>query len=193
VDSEIKALKNEDKRLRESIASYQQRIENTPRREQELQEIAPDYLPTKEQYYALLKGYQEAQLANGLEQQQSGQEFRILDPAIPETQPAAPDRNRLLLFGLMFSLGMAVVAVVLAEYLDASFHTLDELRAFTKLPVLVAIPKIVTATDIRHRWGRFLLGCFLTMAGLVLIVMASNYIAHENHQLALMLVRSRPG
>jgi len=193
VDSEIKALKKEEEHLEKEMAVYQRRIENAPKREQELQEIAPDYLTIKEQYATLLKRYQEAQFAEGMEQQQqSGEEFRILDPAIPAVQPAGPNRTRLLLFGLMASLGMAVSAIVLAERLDGSFHTVDELRAFTKVPVLVVIPKIVTTADNYRRWRRFLLGCLLAMAGLALIVAICYFIAVDNKQLVLMLVHSRP-
>jgi polysaccharide chain length determinant protein (PEP-CTERM system associated) len=190
VDSEINELEREERRLEKELAVYQERLENAPKREQELQEIAPDYLAIKDQYNILLKQYEEAQLAKSVEQQQSGEEFRILDPALPPTQPAAPNRSRLLLLGLMFSLGMAAGAVVLVEQLDTSFHSVDDLRAFTKLPVLMNIPKIMTPQDVRRKRWRFLLRCLLALAGLMFVVAISYFLFKNNQQLALMLMRS---
>lgn len=191
VDAEIKALKDEEKSLRQAIATYQRRVENTPKREQEFQELSRDYETTKELYRSLLKRYEDAQLAESMEQRQKGEQFRILDPAIPPKEPAAPKRLQLILMGFLLSFGLAAGAVVLAEQLDTSFHTVDELRAFTKVPVLVSIARIVTEADNdRKRW-RFCLGVTTVMLGLALIVGASYYIAHGNKQLVWMLARGR--
>src|SRR5262245_48433398 len=68
VGTELKILKDEEGRLRDSIAAYQARVENVPRREQEFKELARDYDSTRELYNSLLKRYDEAQLAQSMEQ-----------------------------------------------------------------------------------------------------------------------------
>src|SRR5437899_1137953 len=130
VEAEIRIVKGEDQRLRDGIAAYQARVENVPRREQEFRELSRDYESTRELYQSLLKRYEEAQLAESMEQRQKGEQFRVLDPAVPSPEPAAPNRLRLLLTALLGSLGLAVGVVVLAEHVDTSFHTVDDLRAF---------------------------------------------------------------
>src|SRR5256886_1397244 len=130
IDAETRILKGEEKHLRAAIATYQARIDNVPRREQEFKEFSRDYESTRELYQSLLKRYGEAQIAESMEQRQKGEQFRILDPAVPAREPVAR-RVRLMLMGLMLSLGLAAGAVVLAEQLDTSFHTVDELRRFT--------------------------------------------------------------
>ena len=52
-EAELKILKAEEQRLRGAIAAYQARVENTPKREQEFQEISRDYETTKELYQSL--------------------------------------------------------------------------------------------------------------------------------------------
>lgn len=168
VETEIKALKAEEDRLRRDIVVYQRRVENAPQREQEFQETSRDYDTTKELYHSLLKRYEDAQLAESLEQRQKGEQFRILDPAIPKG-PVAPDRLRLILMGLMLSLGLAFGVVVLAEQLDTSFHSVDDLRSFSRAPVLVSLPLIVTATDVRRRRWRLGLGA---AAAIVVVALA---------------------
>jgi succinoglycan biosynthesis transport protein ExoP len=189
-EADIKVFKGEERRLKDSIATYQARVENVPRREQEFRELSRDYESTRELYQSLLKRYEEAQLAESMEQRQKGEQFRVLDPAIPNLEPAAPNRFRLLLMGLIGSLGLAVGAIALAERIDTSFHTLDDLRAFSAVPVLVSIPKIVTQTDLRRTQWRTRLAASAACVGLVLIVGAAYFTAHGNERLVSLLARS---
>jgi G-rich domain on putative tyrosine kinase len=189
VQTELKVLKTEEGRLRESIATYQARVENVPRREQEYKELSRDYDSTRELYGSLLKRYEEAQLAESMEQRQKGEQFRVLDPAVPNLQPAAPNRVRLVIMALMASLGLAVGAVLLAEHVDTTFHEVDDLRAFSNVPVLVSIPRIVTRTDLRRRWWRMRLTAMTVLVGLALIVGVSYFIAHGNERLILLFTR----
>jgi len=186
-ESEIKLLKVEEQRLRVAIAGYQARLENTPKREQEFQELSRDYESAKQLYDTLGKRYEEAQLAESMEQRQKGERFRILDPAIASQIPAAPNRPRLFIVSLVLSLGLGVGALVLAEMLDTSFHSVSELREFSIVPVLVSIPKIVTDTDRRRQQRRFRLAAAGAMLGLVLIAGVSYFVGRGNEQLVQML------
>jgi hypothetical protein len=121
-----------------------------------------------------------------MEQRQKGEQFRILDPAVPSGIPAAPNRLRLFIVGLVLSLGLAGGALMVAEMLDTSFHSVKELREFSIVPVLVSIPRIVTDAD-RHRQQRWFRAAAGTMLGLVLIAGASYFIGHGNEQLVQML------
>jgi uncharacterized protein involved in exopolysaccharide biosynthesis len=189
LQTELKILKAEEGRIRGAIDLYQARVENVPRREQEFIEISRDYESTRELYASLLKRYEEAQLAATMEHRQKGEQFRILDPALPNTEPAAPNRLRLLFLTLAGAVGLAIVVTVLVENLDTSFHSVDELRTFSKAPVLVSIPRIVTRTDSRRRWWRMRLAatgalvCLVTIAGVVYVA------AHGNEGLVLLLAR----
>ena len=166
-------------------------MENTPRREQEFQAISRDYDSTRELHQSLLKRYEEAQLAENMEQGQKGEHFRLLDPAVASTVPAAPNQPRLFLMLLVLSAGAAAGAAVLAETLDTSFRSAKELSAFTGIPVLARIPRITTEADRAERTHRFHRAAAAAAVGLVLIVSASYFIAHDNEPLVRMLDRGR--
>ncbi len=169
---EIKALKAEERHLGRSITDYQQRVENTPRREQELQVLLRDYETTQDLYRELLKQQEEAKLAASLEQRQQGEQFRLLAPATPPKTPAAPPRPQLFLGGLMLSLALGIGVVFLVDTLDSSFHVVDDLRNFSPIPVLVSLPRIVTRADARrHRW-RFGLATVSVVLGLGLLAVS---------------------
>ena len=187
VDTEAQGLKGEENQIRASLASYQRRVEETPKREQEFLELSRDYESTKSLYGSLLKRHEEAQIAESMEQRQKGEQFRILDPALPDQRPAAPNRTRLLLVGLALALGLAAGVAVLAEQLDTSFHGVDELRAFTQAPVLASIPRIVTPADARRRRWRLQLGGLTVALAVALVVAASYYLARGNEALVALM------
>lgn len=186
-EGELNALREEEKTLRQAVATYQRRVDNAPHREQEFQELSRDYKTMKELYNALLQRYQEALVAASMEQGQKGDQFRLLDQAIPATRPAAPNRLRLLLIGLMLSCTLAAGVVALAERRDTSFHAVNELRTFTKVPVLVSIPQIVTTTDASRRLRQ----AGLALLGLAILVGATYYSAQGSEQLVWMFDWSR--
>jgi polysaccharide chain length determinant protein (PEP-CTERM system associated) len=190
VDAEIGALKAETGRLRKDLAAYQARVEKTPGREQEFQSLARDYDSTKDLYQSLLKRYDEARLAESMEQRQKGEQFRVLDPATASERPVAPDRMRLILMGLLLSLGLAVGVAMAMEQIDTSFHTVDDLRAFTTVPVLVSIPPVITKADqIRSRWRSKVVALSVAV-GLVGVVALAYFVAKGNEQLAWLLIKT---
>ncbi len=189
VEADIKVFKGEEKRLRDGIAAYQGRVENVPRREQEFRELSRDYDSTRELYQTLLKRYEEAQLAENMEQRQKGEQFRVLDPALPNTEPAAPNRRQLLVVALLVSIGLALAAVMLAEKINTSFHAVDDLRSFSEIPVLVSIPLILTQTALQRRRWRMWLGVAATAVLLIAIVGTSYVAAHGNERLVSLLGR----
>ncbi len=186
-ETELRLLKADDGRLRNALANYQIRIDNAPKRELDFAEVTRDYDTTKELYQTLLKRYGEAQIAVHLEQRLKGEQFRLLDPALPASTPAAPNRLKLLLLSLALSVGLAVGGLVLAEIRDTSFHSVDALRAFSTVPVLVAIPQIVTEADVLKRRTRFRLVLGGAVLGLLLTAGVSYFIAHDNQQLTNLL------
>ena len=188
-ETELKILKAEEGRLRTAIGNYQARVENVPQREQEYIQLARDYETTRELYNSLLKRYEEAQLAESMEQGQKGEQFRVLDAAVPSTEPVAPNRLRLLIITLAGSVGLGIAAALAVEYLDTSFHSVDDLRGFSNAPVLVSIPRIVTPKDSRRRWWRMRLAATAAIAGLVTIAGIGYLAAHGNEGLTSLLAK----
>src|SRR6266540_3633986 len=189
-ETESNVLTNEAKRLRSTIGLYQSRVDNVPRREQEYKGVFRDYESTRELYQSLLKRYEDAHLAESMEQRQKGEQFRILDPAVPPREALAK-RYRFIGVALLVSLMLAAGAVALAEQLDTSFHSMDDLRRFSLVPVLASIPPIASEADTARQHRRFRLGAVAAVLGLVLVVVTSYLVATGNEQLVWILVQGR--
>jgi polysaccharide chain length determinant protein (PEP-CTERM system associated) len=184
---EARATSEEINNLNRQIAGYQRRIENTPRREQELALITRDYETTREMFRSLLAKRGEAGIAADLEHRQKGERFRIIEPAAFPERPVGPNRLRLLMVGLALALGAAVLAVVLAEQVDTSYRTAEEVRASLPVPVLSVIPKISTDRD-RARLARQRRLATAAVAVALLLVAGSSFaVAHRNEALVSLL------
>jgi protein tyrosine kinase modulator len=189
VETELKLARADEQRLKRSIQTYQTRLDNAPQREQAYLDATRDYQSTKELYQSLMKRYEEARLGESMEQRQKGEQFRILDSAVASSTPAAPRRFRLLFASLAVSLVLGGGAMVLAEVLDTSFHSTAALRAYTTVPVLVTIPRIVTEADTRRSRWRFRFAAIGVGVGLVVLAGSAFLLAHGNEQLAQLLSR----
>lgn len=187
LDVEVEKLKKDEADLRQTISNVERRLESVPEREQEFGRLTRDYQAAKDLYDSLLKRYDEAQLGENLETDRHGEQFRLLEDALPPSAPVAPNRLRLMIVGLIFALAAGVGAVLAAEQLDPSFHGAEELREFTSVPVLASIPKIGPG-HIRRAAG-FTLAAATVIAVVAIVATLSVHAARGNEEIVWMLVR----
>lgn len=187
-EQEIKSLRDEEGRLRAEIADYYRRIEGAPAQEKEFQRLSRDDQTTRDLYNALLKRFEEAQLKASSDPSEG---LRILDPAPVPKEPVAPDRFRLIFMALALSLALAAGVALFVEHIDASFHAVEDLRAFTRVPVLASIPRIPTRGDERRRRRRRGAAAVSIIVGLGLILGGARELARGNEQVVRLLAKGR--
>jgi len=188
-DAELERLRQEERQVRAELSAYDRRLETTPLREREEEQLRVAHAGAKAHYDSLLARFEEAQLAESFEQTNAGEAFRILEQALPPTLPIAPNRARLLFMVALLAVGAAVGAMVVAEHLDTSFHTVDEVRQFTRVPVLAAIPNIEAGRGPFRRaaWNALTMTAILGVcAGLA---SGAAVLARENAGMVWILVR----
>ncbi|TLZ79017.1 MAG: hypothetical protein E6K11_07535 [Methanobacteriota archaeon] len=192
IEAELKVLQSNEQAVRREIARYEQRVNNASGRTQEFQRLSEDYATAKSLYQSLLQRLQDAQLAAASAQQRlQGEQFSILDPAVPSSEPVGPHRLLLMAMGLFLSAVAAIGTAYAAEWMDTSFHSIDDMRAFTSVPVLVSIPPILTETDLRRRGRRFrwsVLAATLGVGGFATLV---SHLHRVNEVLARLLTSAR--
>jgi hypothetical protein len=92
----------------------------------------------------------------------------------------------LLLIGVGAALGCAIAAVVIAEKLDSTFHSPDELREAVDVPILATIPQVTSGVQVKVRR---MLVAGAALAGLVLIGAGSWYFAAGNEAITRLTTR----
>jgi polysaccharide chain length determinant protein (PEP-CTERM system associated) len=148
------ALAIED--LNQKIKEYQERVERTPKREQELLTLNRDYRNIQESYNSLLNRKLEAEISVNMEKKQKGEQFRIIDRAVLPIKPVSPNVKRLFLMSALAGLGLGAGFIFLLDLLNTSIKQPKDYESILGLNVLATIPKMDNHKDImlrRVNWG----------------------------------------
>jgi len=175
---EIDNLTKDENRLKEKIAQYQERLNDTPVREQQLAGMMRDYELLKSNYSDLLKKQLESGLAMSLEKHQEGQQFRVVDPPSLPMLPSSPQRLKMSMGGAAGGLGLGLGLAFLLEMTQGSFYSEKRLRDRLKIPLVVGIPILLTRREARRRTWK---GAVEWVAGstVVLIMLAAEYYVYR--------------
>ena len=164
---EVERLSKDEKQLKKDISQYQQRLNLTPVREQQLAGILRDYNLLKQNYADLLGKEQQSQLAMSLEKQQEGQHFRLVDPPSLPTVPSSPQRMKISLGGAGAGVFLGLALACLLDMRDHSLRTEKDLGRYFPSTLVLGIPLIVLPFEERRRtWKR----AFEYLAGTILVV-----------------------
>ncbi len=146
---EIQDLEEDIRKLKYRIKIYQQRIERTPKREEELIALNRDYNNIQASYSSLLNRKLEAEIAVSMEKKQKGEQFGILDRAYMPQEPVSPNIKRLFMLAVMAGLGIGAGLIFLLDYFDTSLKNPDEFESDLGVSVLATVPKIYHKKDLR--------------------------------------------
>jgi len=139
---EIRQKENEIAELARQIELYQQRVENTPKREQEMVSLNRDYGNIKESYDSLVQRKLEAEISVNMEKKQKGERFRIIDNATLPEKPYSPNVEMLFLLSVASGLGIGGGLIFLFDFLNTSLKLPQDYETQFGLPVLATIPSI---------------------------------------------------
>ncbi|OPZ77142.1 MAG: tyrosine kinase [bacterium ADurb.Bin431] len=171
INVEIANLERDAARIKARIGEYQQRVENTPKAEQEMATLQRDYQITQENYQRLLDRLYEARRAESLEKRQQGEQFRVLDLAQPPRAPVRPNFLRLGLVFLVLGLGSGSGLLLLMELMDNTVKGIRQVEELSgNIPCISAVPLAMTEAD-KDRSRRKTM--ILIAANIVVVVVGS--------------------
>jgi polysaccharide biosynthesis transport protein len=176
---DIQNRKREIAALASEMQAYQNRLKDTPLREQQLAELTQQYNQSRLNYEDLLGKKNGSALATDMERAQQGEQFTLLDPPARPNSPYFPNRLLTTLVGLAAGLMAALAFAFTRESLDDHIHADVEVSKIAKVPILVAIPPLVTAHEaITRRWrtiGEFACAALVFVMATVSAVVAYVY------------------
>jgi polysaccharide chain length determinant protein (PEP-CTERM system associated) len=157
VEAEMKLAKGEIERQQKMLAENEQqiasivdRINNVPGVEVELGAIERDYQIKKTALDELLQQQQRIALGAEATREQQGEGIEVIDAANLPSQPVAPKRLLLGGLGLGFGLGLGLLLVGIFEGPRLlTIQNSDDARHYTGLPVLLAVPELLTPQEAR--------------------------------------------
>jgi uncharacterized protein involved in exopolysaccharide biosynthesis len=169
--AEIGLIQKQIGELDLGVEEYRRRITATPRVEEAYNALMMERNNTQAKYNDLMAKHMEARVAQGLEKEQKGERFTLIEPPRLPEKPFKPNRLAIMLIGIVLGIGAGVGFAALREFSDDAVRNADHLKLATKFPVLAGIPEIITKKDMASRrvkriaWAAGTLG--IIVAGLV--------------------------
>ncbi len=146
-DAELESLKARTAELSRQQQEIQSIFGRMPKEQEEWTKLQRDRNVYQQIYDQLLQKLENAKVSKDIEFSDKGERYRIVDAATLPLFPASPNRVKMILLGILFGIVSGIGAVFGLEYFDHSFKDEDSIEDNLKLPVLAAIPSIVTEAD----------------------------------------------
>jgi len=184
VQAQINMADNEIKRQQKAlgenenqIAALIDRINKVPGVDVELSSLERDYQTKRAAYDELLGQQQKIGLNTEAITQQQGEGIEVIDAANLPSKPVAPKRIMLAAMGLGAGLGLGLLLVGIFEGPRLlTIQNSEDARHYTGLPVLLAVPELLTPQEARAvpRRRRLLLaaGVVATLVSIPMLALA---------------------
>ena len=172
--TDIVSIQRQIKEAEKTANMYRQRIVDTPKVEETYKAISIERDNTQAKYNDLMRKHMEARVAQGLEKEQKGERFTLIDPARLPEKADKPNRLAIMLIGMVLGLGAGVGWASLREFTDLSVRDTETLVLATSFPVLASIPEIKTMEDLQREKKKRI----AIMIGVVLCIAAGLLAFH---------------
>ena len=134
--------------LRRRMAEYAKRLETTPTVEPEYLDLVRDRENSVHRYQEITSRLMEAQVSGELEMQRKGERFSLINPPELPEKPDRPNRIVVLLMGAFLAVVGGLGTGVIADNIDRTVHTAEQLaRVMGSIPLGV-IPYLPSEDEI---------------------------------------------
>ena len=150
-NSDARSLQERRAELEAKIASYEERLEQTPQVEREYLDLSRDYENARQRYLEINQKQMQAQVAEELEKDRKGERFSLIDPPQLPEKPESPNRPAILLVGFVLALGGGMAYAGVLESVDNAVRGPKSLNAALGAPPLAIIPYVENRRDLSRR------------------------------------------
>jgi polysaccharide biosynthesis transport protein len=168
--NQISTLTQVRQKQQEKLAQFRQRLEDTPKVEQEYLALQRDYQNAHTKYQEVMNKLMEARISEGMEQHQKGEKFTLIDPASMPEEPIKPKKMLIILAGLFLGIGVGAACMIGRENFDTSIKNVNELGELTKMAPLGIIARITSPFDQARQRRRRKLVVAATLVSVLLVI-----------------------
>lgn len=173
LDTRQNSLMAERNELEEQIEDLESRIIRVPQVERALLSLTRENESKVEQYNSIVSKTLEASMAESLEQGLKAERFSILESAVQPVSPFRPNRKKLLILALAFSIGAPVSVVLALGLLDKTIRNANVLGRIAKAQVIMDMQYVPYPGEMAAYRKTLILNfmlAFTVVVGLVLVV-----------------------
>jgi uncharacterized protein involved in exopolysaccharide biosynthesis len=147
----LSAAQAQRSQLLERREQTERNIAIAPRVEKEWLELVRGYDTVRQEYEQLQARTSDARMSERLESQNKAERFTLLERANLPTEPLEPNRPAIVFLGIVLAIGAGIVIAALADAMDSTVRSSNDLSGLVVNGPLVSIPFVATASDIRSQ------------------------------------------
>jgi polysaccharide chain length determinant protein (PEP-CTERM system associated) len=153
LDQDIEKHKTLAAQLRTEITSQTAKLQGVPAYEQRIGSVQREYDAMQGRYNSLLEKKMAAETATALESREKSERFVILDSAPIPDRPYGPNRQIMIIGGMLLGILVGIGVALGREMIDDSVRNEREAERLLGAPVLSGVPRILTAQQLwRDAW-----------------------------------------
>jgi polysaccharide biosynthesis transport protein len=175
LDDDIKEQSKLEPALQQQIDFHMSKLEQEPVFEQQIAGLMRDHDMLQAHYDRLMDKKLSAEMASDLEVHQRGENFVILDAAMPPLAPFAPNRPLIGFAGLIAGLLAGIALAMVMEITDESVKNEREAIDIFRSPVLAGVPFIQNPRQMRLNYLRITVACIATVVTAAVVGVVASY------------------
>lgn len=175
IELELAARQGHRELLKSKLAAYESRMRAAPEVEREFRALSRDYDNALAKYRDIKAKQMEAEVAQQLEQERKAERFTLIEPPQAPAQPIRPNRQAILLLGIVLSSAAGLALAFAAEALDGRVHGADSVRRIFRESPLGMIPYLENHADRRRRQLRISVTASVVVAAITVALLALHY------------------
>lgn len=164
VQTELRSIIEQRAELEAEREELQQQLARAPAIEREYIRLSRDLENAIADRDILADKQATVQLSRDLETQAVGERLVLAEPPTRPISPVSPNKKLILAIGFALAVGGGGAGVLLAELLNRSIRSINDLAAIIGEKPLVSIPVIQTPRDTRRAWSLRLVGLAVVVA-----------------------------
>ena len=138
-------LRSQEEKLRKLhlyVDAYREQVRLAPQLRSELQRLQHNVAADRTLYETFLSAKTSSQINEAAQNTQLGSTMSIVEDATFPLKPVRPNKAKILALAILFGLSIGGGGLILTEFTDTSFKTVDEVEQHLELRVIGTIPRI---------------------------------------------------
>lgn len=148
--AELRAHRLKNSRLQNYVRRYREKVSQGPQTQSELVKLRADVENDRALYNSFLKSKTTTQIREAAQNTELGQNITVVEHASKPFSPVRPNKVKILALAIMFGLSIGAGGLLLTEFSDTSFRSVEEVERELGLKVLGTIPRF----EKTGRWRR---------------------------------------
>jgi len=173
-ESNIRSLTRRKAELAAKLVDLENKVALSPRVEQEYEMVSRNNQAAIDKLDETRAKFEDAQKAEKLESEGSGDRFTIIEPANLPMEPYKPNRTAIILLAFVLAAGMGVILSTILDAMDDSIKNSRDVLRLINTPPLAVIPYMETGPEhaARIRSNIYLVG--LMAGGVAFAILIAN-------------------